>query len=607
MALMNNFDMAVSSTATAMDSMGSATRENEIYLNSVEGRMTSLKTSMEGFWISFINSDMLKDGISALQGVVNALNWLQESFGSLGLTIGTLSTAFLMFTNNPLKTFAQDIVYHRTTLGGLSESLNHVRNAINQTSQSMGVMKKAGVGLTALGTQLKAGFTAIGTSAMFAQLKVMALQSVMSFGLSFAITGIINVISGLVKAFTGAEERIEAIDEKSKALSDTLKSVEDSNVTLGNYERINKQLLDANLSEERRKELNEELVSVKEQLYNLDDSAGAILDNTNLGYEEQLELLRLINEEKLRERAEELDKQLGNGFWNRDESKNAEESNRQLEYNIELLEKLQALEGKSGTVTMSDGSQRYYEANQITQAIQETTKAIDDNYLTVERYNSNVEILNKANIDHERTTIAVSDATKEAIASIKEETKATQENTKAKSENDEVSGVGGSSDIAEVTKAYGDSINKAKEYWEMLQKVNEAGSLTPELISELATQYPELGSRVTDLASVQEYLNDKIAEQGTIQEQTYQQMMEADNNYYNNKMKNDSALQNSFSTLLSAFVTNSGEAYNADLSNYNNLSEMKADLTKQYGETVANLITNFVTAQAEGYDVDLDK
>ena len=33
MSLMNNFGMATSATATAMDSLGSATKENEIYLN----------------------------------------------------------------------------------------------------------------------------------------------------------------------------------------------------------------------------------------------------------------------------------------------------------------------------------------------------------------------------------------------------------------------------------------------------------------------------------------------------------------------------------------------------------------------------------------------
>ena len=130
--------------------------------------------------------------------------------------------------------------------------------------------------------------------------------------------------------------------------------------------------------------------------------------------------------------------------------------------------------------------------------------------------------------------------------------------------------------------------------------------MTPDLISELATKYPELGIRVTDVLQVQEYLNQKIQEQADVQAKAYQQMMEADNNYYNSKMANDNALQNNFNKLLSAFVTNSGEAYNTDLKNYNNLSELKADLTNQYGETVAELITNFVTAQAEGYDVDLD-
>ena len=51
-----------------MNSMGSAVKENEKYLNSIEGRIATFQSKLQLFWINAIDSDVIKEIISlALQ------------------------------------------------------------------------------------------------------------------------------------------------------------------------------------------------------------------------------------------------------------------------------------------------------------------------------------------------------------------------------------------------------------------------------------------------------------------------------------------------------------------------------------------------------------
>lgn len=598
-ALMNNYDMALEATATAMDSMGSATKENEIYLNSIEGRMASLKATTEGFWYNFIDSDMIKGGISTLQGFISVLDGIQNTFGSLGVTVGVLSTAFLTFTNNPLRQFSNDIVKHMTTLGGLSDRLNQVKAVLTQTGTTMSTTQKASLAL-------KVGFQGIGDSAVVTTIKVQALQAALSFGIGLAITAVISAISSFVSSLGNADERIEEVNAKSRELADTLNSVNSSRVDLSSYEKINQKLEETNLSENERNDLNNQLIELKEKLYTLDDSAYSILNNENLSYKEQLDLLKQINDEKLRDKAEELDKKLGNGFWNRDESKNAEASKNLLENDVKVYREIIELQKQAKGGTIRHETLGILDAEQQVQVLNQLKESINENNTTLQRYNSNVELIKKANVDTDRSTIELNSSTRDFINNINNSTKAVDENTKSKQSNAKANSSMASMPIEDATKAYTETIKKTKELEEFVQKINEEQKMTPELITQIAEAYPEIGSRILSVSDTQEFLNQKIGEQVEAQRNAYMQMVENDNSYYNSKIKGNESLQSNFNQLLGAFITNSGEAYNTDLSNYSNLQELKVDLTNQYGEAVAELITNFVTANAEGYDVDID-
>lgn len=601
MALMENFDMAVDATATSMNSLGSATKENEIYLQSISGRMESLKATTQGFWFDFIDSDMLKGGVDGLKLLMDGLSALQSTFGSLGLSVGALTTAFLLFTNNPLKKLSTELVNSGNVAKGFSQKLTLLKTKLSETTVGMSGTQKASF-------LLKTGLDAVGNSAVVTQIKVIALQTVLSMGIGLAIGAVIGVINGFVSSLNDTDERIEAVNQKSKELADTLNSYKDINLSLNSFKEINEKLKETTISEEERNSLNNELIKVKEQLATLDDSAYSILGNQNLGYEEQLSLLKQINEQKLYEQAEDLDKTLGNGFWNQDESKNAKYANEELEKSIRLYKQIQQLGANGGNIRTEDGNGLIIkDSTEQAKYLKELEETINKNYTTVQKYNSNVELMKRANYDTDRSTIQLDGSTKNFLTTLNQSTDAVEENTKAKEDNANAGGLGGIEEASteEATQNYGKAVEKVQELDSMLQKINEKQALTSEIVAELAKNYSELGAGITDINRVRQFLNDEIQRQVAIQQEAYQIMMGDDKAYYDSKIKNSQEAQSAFNNFASQFVDVNGESYNFDLKNFGTLNEAKAGFINQLSKPLSEFLANLLGGSAKTYEDDL--
>lgn len=601
MSLMENFDMAVDATATSMNSLGSATKENEIYLQSISGKMESLKATTQGFWFDFIDSDMLKGGVDGLRLLMDGLSVLQGTFGSLGLSVGALTTVFLLFTNNPLKKFTTELVNSGNITKGFSQKLTLLKTKLSETTAGMSGTQKASF-------LLKTGLDAVGNSAVVTQIKVIALQTVLSMGIGLAIGAVIGVINSFVSSLGDTDERIEDVNQKSKELADTLNSYKDINLSLNSFKEINEKLKETTISEEERNSLNNELIKVKEQLATLDDSAYSILNNQNLSYEEQLSLLKQINEQKLYERAEDLDKTLGNGFWNQDESKNAKYANEELEKSIRLHKQIQQLGSNGGNIRTEDGNGLIIkDSAEQAKYLKELESVINENYLTVQRYNSNVELMKRANYDTDRSTIQLDGSTRSFVTTLNQSTDAVKENTKAKEDNANSGGLGEikETSVEEATQKYGEAVERAQELDTMLQKINEKQSLTPDIVAELAKNYSELGAGITDINQVQTFLNDKISEQVAIQEEAYQIMMGDDKAYYESKVKNSQDAQSAFDKFASQFVDVNGKGYNFDLKNFGTLNQAKAEYMNLLSKPLSEFLANLLGGSAKAYEDDL--
>ena len=71
----------------SMNSSGSAMKEYELYLNSIEGKLQGLNTSFQSLSQTIIDSDFIKSIIDGGTNILNLLESIVDTVGTLG-TIG---------------------------------------------------------------------------------------------------------------------------------------------------------------------------------------------------------------------------------------------------------------------------------------------------------------------------------------------------------------------------------------------------------------------------------------------------------------------------------------------------------------------------------------
>lgn len=79
-SIMSNWENVAKATDTARSSAGSAMRENEIYMDSIEGKMGVLKATAEEFWTTLINTSAVKGFIDAGSSIMGVITDMVKSF-----------------------------------------------------------------------------------------------------------------------------------------------------------------------------------------------------------------------------------------------------------------------------------------------------------------------------------------------------------------------------------------------------------------------------------------------------------------------------------------------------------------------------------------------
>ena len=92
LALMNNFEHAVDTTNTALNSQGSALEENNRYLEGVEAKVTNLKASFQELANNVISNDFVKGALDVLnEGLVLLNTYAGQTITQLGLLTGVFT------------------------------------------------------------------------------------------------------------------------------------------------------------------------------------------------------------------------------------------------------------------------------------------------------------------------------------------------------------------------------------------------------------------------------------------------------------------------------------------------------------------------------------
>lgn len=97
-ALMTNFETARQATESAINSTGSALKEQEKFEQGIEYSLNRLEASFQTFSNNILDSNFVKGIIDFGNGIVNVIDTVTSKLGSLG-TIGLGAGLFAGFKN----------------------------------------------------------------------------------------------------------------------------------------------------------------------------------------------------------------------------------------------------------------------------------------------------------------------------------------------------------------------------------------------------------------------------------------------------------------------------------------------------------------------------
>ena len=92
-SILGNFGNVEKSYESALNSTGSAAKENEKYMNSLQGRLNNLTTVFQSFSNTVMSSNFLKGFVDAGSGALNVLDNMIERFKLLPTLLGLVSAA----------------------------------------------------------------------------------------------------------------------------------------------------------------------------------------------------------------------------------------------------------------------------------------------------------------------------------------------------------------------------------------------------------------------------------------------------------------------------------------------------------------------------------
>ena len=245
-SLFQNGDVLENAYNSAINASGSAQRELDTYLNSIEGRIDLFNNALQTFWMNLINADTVKWFVDAGTTILQILDKIIQTIG----VIPTLLSGFAIF--NVIKSiftgfnvgnligdvfsitagfadFTKVTAAARKGALDLAVSTSLAESSLVKLAIQMGITNTAAVSTMTTTQLLSAGFKALGTSILGATKALLTFLFTTPVGWAIlAIAGITTLI-GLYKKFGPTHENaIKTLNEETeewKALKDELDAV----------------------------------------------------------------------------------------------------------------------------------------------------------------------------------------------------------------------------------------------------------------------------------------------------------------------------------------------------------------------------------------------
>ena len=262
--LLKNFGMAEEALKTALDAEGSALKENEVFLESIQGHLNKLSAAWETFSYDFLDSEFVKGVVDFLTKVVNLLDDLTNAIGPLPTLIAACFAAFGATKGAKLLgAFLKDNPVQK--IKDLVEAFNRVRAMdlglqMVPTSESVEALTKSLKGLVATLPLLGA------LTPLFAVLAV-AIPYLKQGSWKNNVANVNSAKSEYEEATDQIQEYSDKIAENTERINELTEAKKNSKLPLVEEQEI-QQLTEENKQLEKQKELYDEIAQHrKEGLY----------------------------------------------------------------------------------------------------------------------------------------------------------------------------------------------------------------------------------------------------------------------------------------------------------------------------------------------------
>lgn len=255
-AVMDNFETAINATATAQDSAGSAMKENERFINSMQGSLQNLKSAWSEFSNAMVNGDIIK---KVLNGLAEVLRILSSDVGQAAIKFAGIALGMNLFAKAILGLKGLSIV---KLFGGLGSVFGGVAKGADEATDALKVMQGAQVGVAGGASKLASAFMQVGGGLLG------PVGLVTAIGLaSVALAKYVDIGEKardvkITKEFKNAQSDVEKTRQKYKSLNDELEALrqkqKDGTITDSESNRLH-------ILENQTKQLERQL-KLKEQI-----------------------------------------------------------------------------------------------------------------------------------------------------------------------------------------------------------------------------------------------------------------------------------------------------------------------------------------------------
>jgi len=647
----------------ALNSTGALEEANDKKAESFQGRLNTLKDTVQVFFDTIISGSALKGGVSLFSNIIGGITNVTKAFGTIPTALTTVIGAMTLFNSKfreSMSAYQPTFLTNWTSkLGTLrTELVGHVdvqKQNISSLQSYIAEQQKAGnstVGLQGKLVGMQAGLMATSVAEKACAVGAIALQTALSMGVTLAISLAISGLMSLANSSDNAKQKMEELSSSIKSESDSI----------GQAQELLKQKNDLESQISKTSEGTKENTNLKKQLLDVERQLSDVLPSSTSGFDAEgkaisanTDLIKAqiqAKKDKLAVDAQEL----LNGTKDVDKSvKEAQLMEKQIE-SVKLAQKqgnpvatigvsLDTDETMDVRYTDDYVSREEKRLTELKSTISNVRLAIlqlkqagksDDEIKTmfpnidisaINDYSNAIEnSTNKTNQDsnvktqNTKNTKVLTDATNElknsngklSTDSIDELNKAypnmgiNAENAKNKVEELNKTVDSGDDDaVQKATKDYASATQSIAQAEQYLQKLNKAQAVTPTLSKQMQKAYGDSVATIDNVSEAQEFLNKKIEDQKAIQEDTYLTMMGDDQNFYQQKIANNQDFQNAYTQFLNSFNADGEQAYQVDFGNYKSLNELKQGTMSDFGVAVNQWLSQYVDVSASGYNIDL--